>query len=43
MKASSYIMFIAAALLGSACERTLDFEGPKEETTNDLIINALAV
>jgi hypothetical protein len=43
MKTTSYILLIAVALLSSACERNLDFEGPKDETANDFVINALAV
>ncbi len=43
MRAIPYISLVLLALLGSACERNLDFEGPKVETANDLVINALAV
>ena len=43
MKAINYILLFSFALLGSACERILDFEGPSDEISNSMIINAVAV
>ena len=43
MKAKYYIIFFLISLIGSACERTLDFEDPADESVNDLTINAVAI
>ncbi len=43
MKARISLILIAAALLCGSCERTLDFEGPENEKTTDLIINGTAI
>lgn len=43
MKKIHYIILFLLVLVSTSCERTIDFEGPKEETANDVVINALAV
>ena len=43
MKNIHYIILSLLVLVSNSCERTIDFEGPKEETANDMVINALAV
>lgn len=43
MKATYFSLLLMMLVMGSSCERTIDFEGPKEETANDMVINALAV
>ena len=43
MKATYFSLLLLMLLMGSSCERTIDFEGPKDETANDMVINALAV
>ena len=43
MKAVKYILILLVALIGSACERNLEFEDPADETVNDIVVNAVAV
>ena len=43
MKARHYILFSLLALLGTACERTIDFVEIDEATVNDMTLNAIAV
>ena len=43
MKARYYIILCIVALMGSACERTLDFVNTQEEQANDMTIDAIAV
>lgn len=43
MKARNYILFILLALMGTACERTLDFMEVEETSVSDLTLNAIAV
>jgi len=43
MKTLYTISLLLLLFIGTACERTIDFEGPKEETANDMVVNALAV
>ncbi len=43
MKARHYIILCIVALMGSACERTLDFVNTQEEQANDMTIDAIAV
>jgi hypothetical protein len=43
MKTKYYSLLLLLLLIGSSCERTIDFDGPDEETANDMVINALAV
>lgn len=43
MKAKYYIILLLIALIGSACERNLEFEDPADETINDIVVNAVAV
>ena len=43
MKNIHYIFILLLVLANTSCERTIDFEGPKEETASDLVVNALAV
>lgn len=43
MKNRYPILLLLSALLCSACERTLDFEGPENEKATDLVINGTAV
>jgi hypothetical protein len=43
MKAVNYILMLLLVLIGSACERTLEFEDPADETANDIVVNAVAV
>lgn len=43
MKAKYYIILLLMALIGSACERNLEFEDPAGEIVNDMVVNAVAV
>ena len=43
MKATYFSLLLLILIISSSCERTIDFEGPKEETANNIVINALAV
>jgi hypothetical protein len=43
MKARNYILFMLLSLLGTACERTLDFMEVEETSVSDLTLNAIAV
>lgn len=43
MKARYYILLLALALIGTACERTLDFMEVEETSVSDLTLNAIAV
>ena len=43
MKTSYYIPLISVALLGSVCERTLEFEQLVDKTTSSMVINCFAV
>lgn len=40
---SLVILLMLFCVLMSACEKEMEFEGPAEETANDIVINAVAV
>ena len=43
MKRLYLITFLSLALLGTSCERDLDFDNPSEEEAGNMVINAVAV
>jgi len=43
MKAKIYILLLATVLMGTACERTLDFVETEEASVSDITLNAIAI
>lgn len=43
MKAKCYILLLVLSLMGTGCERTLDFMEVEESSVNDMTLNAIAV